>query len=107
MMNWDCEVKSALSNEEVLYKEEGERSVLYSVRYKMKDTDEWITIATQRPETIMGDVAIAVNPTDERYKKLVGKKVLVPFINREIPVIAHDYFDTPFGNVCLKVTPAL
>lgn len=106
MINWDCEAKTALSNEEVLYKEEGERSVLYSVRYKMKDTDEWITIATQRPETIMGDVAIAVNPTDERYKKLIGKKVLVPFINREIPVIADDYVDKAFGTGCLKVTPA-
>ena len=70
MINWDCEAKTALSNEEVLYKEDGEKSVLYSIRYKIKDTDEWVIIATQRPETIMGDVAIAVNPTDERYKKL-------------------------------------
>jgi valyl-tRNA synthetase len=107
MINWDCEAKTALSNEEVLYKEEGERSILYSVRYKIKDkVDEWITIATQRPETILGDVAIAVNPTDERYKSLVGKKVLVPFINREIPVIADDYVDKAFGTGCLKVTPA-
>ncbi|MBI1769268.1 MAG: valine--tRNA ligase [Bacteroidetes bacterium] len=106
MINWDCEAKTALSNEEVLYKEEGERSVLYSVRYKMKDTEEWITIATQRPETIMGDVAIAVNPSDERYKNLIGKKVLVPFILREIPVIADDYVDKTFGTGCLKVTPA-
>jgi valyl-tRNA synthetase len=106
MINWDCEAKTALSNEEVLYKEEGERSVLYSVRYQIKGTNEWITIATQRPETIMGDVAIAVNPTDERYKNLIGKKVLVPFINREIPVIADDYVDKAFGTGCLKVTPA-
>lgn len=106
MINWDCEAKTALSNEEVLYKEEGERSVLYSVRYKIKDADEWLIIATQRPETIMGDVAIAVNPTDERYKKLIGKKVLVPFIQREIPVIADDYVDKAFGTGCLKVTPA-
>lgn len=107
MINWDVEAKTALSNEEVLYKEEGERSVLYSVKYKIKDTtDDWVIIATQRPETIMGDVAIAVNPTDERYKKLVGKKVLVPFINREIPVIADDYVDKTFGTGCLKVTPA-
>jgi len=106
MINWDCEAKTALSNEEVLYKEEGERSVLYSVRYKIKDTENWITIATQRPETIMGDVAIAVNPSDERYKALIGKKVLVPFINREIPVIADDYVDKTFGTGCLKVTPA-
>ncbi len=107
MINWDCEAKTALSNEEVLYKEDGEKSILYSVRYKIKDTaDDWIVIATQRPETIMGDVAIAVNPTDERYKNLIGKKVLVPFINREIPVIADDYVDKTFGTGCLKVTPA-
>lgn len=106
MINWDCEAKTALSNEEVLYKEDGERSVLYSVRYKIKDSDEYVIIATQRPETIMGDVAIAVNPSDERYKKLIGKKVLVPFINREIPVIADDYVDKAFGTGCLKVTPA-
>lgn len=107
MINWDCEAKTALSNEEVIYKEEGERSVLYSVRYKVTDTaDEWVIIATQRPETIMGDVAIAVNPTDERYTNLIGKKVLVPFINREIPVIADTYVDKEFGTGCLKVTPA-
>jgi len=107
MINWDVEAKTALSNEEVLYKEEGEKSVLYSIRYKIKDTaDDWVVIATQRPETILGDVAIAVNPSDERYKKLVGKKVLVPFINREIPVIADDYVDKEFGTGCLKVTPA-
>lgn len=107
MINWDVEAKTALSNEEVLYKEEGEKSTLFSVKYKIKDTtDDWVIIATQRPETIMGDVAIAVNPTDERYKKLIGKKVLVPFINREIPVIADDYVDKAFGTGCLKVTPA-
>lgn len=106
MINWDCEAKTALSNEEVLYKEDGEKSILYSVQYKIKDSDGYLTIATQRPETIMGDVAIAVNPSDERYKNLVGKKVLVPFINREIPVIADDYVDKSFGTGCLKVTPA-
>jgi valyl-tRNA synthetase len=107
MINWDCEAKTALSNEEVLYKEDGEKSILYSIRYKVKGTeDEWVVIATQRPETIMGDVAIAVNPSDERYKNLIGKKILVPFINREIPVIADDYVDKEFGTGCLKVTPA-
>lgn len=107
MINWDCEAKTALSNEEVLYKEDGEKSILYSVRYKIKDSaDDWVIIATQRPETIMGDVAIAVNPSDERYKNLIGKKVLVPFINREIPVITDDYVDKAFGTGCLKVTPA-
>ena len=123
MINWDCEAKTALSNEEVLYKEDGERSVLYSIKYLIKQDEEspisipiaigrgaggeaFVVIATQRPETIMGDVAIAVNPTDERYKSLIGKKVLVPFINREIPVIADDYVDKSFGTGCLKVTPA-
>ena len=107
MINWDVEAKTTVSNEEVLYKEDGEKSMLYSIRYKVKDTtDEWITIATQRPETIMGDVAIAVNPTDERYQHLIGKKILVPFINREIPVIADAYVDKEFGTGCLKVTPA-
>ncbi|MFZ1807101.1 MAG: valine--tRNA ligase [Cyclobacteriaceae bacterium] len=107
MINWDVEAKTAVSNEEVIYKEDGEKSILYSVRYKVKDSqDDWVIIATQRPETIMGDVAIAVNPSDERYKKLIGKKVLVPFINREIPVIADDYVDKEFGTGCLKVTPA-
>ncbi len=107
MVNWDTEAKTTVSNEEVLYKEDGEKSILYSIQYKIKDTaDEWIVIATQRPETIMGDVAIAVNSTDERYKNLIGKKILVPFINREIPVIADDYVDKAFGTGCLKVTPA-
>src|SRR5258707_5340216 len=117
MINWDCEARTALSNEEVLYKEDGEKSILYSIKYQIKNEDAslspgegrgeaFVVIATQRPETIMGDVAIAVNPTDERYKKLVGKKVLVPFINREIPVIADDYVDKEFGTGCLKVTPA-
>ncbi len=106
MINWDVEARTALSNEEVLYKEEGERSTLYSVRYQIKDSDQWIVIATQRPETILGDVAIAVNPSDSRYTSLIGKKALVPFINREIPIIADDYVDQSFGTGCLKVTPA-
>ena len=107
MINWDCEAKTALSNEEVLYKEDGEKSILYSVKYKIKGTtDEWVIIATQRPETIMGDTAIAVNPNDDRYTHLVGKQALVPFINREIPIIADGYVDKAFGTGCLKVTPA-
>lgn len=107
MVNWDTEARTTVSNEEVIYKEEGEKSVLYSIRYRVQgSSDEWVTIATQRPETIMGDVAIAVNPTDERYQKLIGKKVLVPFIERAIPVIADDYVDKTFGTGCLKVTPA-
>ena len=107
MINWDCEAQTALSNEEVVYKEEGEKAIMYSVRYKLEGSDdEWLTIATQRPETIMGDVAIAVNPNDGRYKHLHGKRALVPFINRAIPIIADDYVDIEFGTGCLKVTPA-
>ena len=105
MVNWDPEALTAVSDEEVNYKEVNSR--LFYVRYKITDTtDEWVTIATTRPETILGDTAICVNPDDERYKKLVGKSVMVPIINREIPIIADDYVDKDFGTGCLKVTPA-
>jgi valyl-tRNA synthetase len=105
MVNWDPEALTAVSDEEVNYKEVNSR--LFYVRYKIiGTTDEWVTIATTRPETILGDTAICVNPDDERYKKLVGKHVLVPIINREIPIIADDYVDKDFGTGCLKVTPA-
>ncbi len=106
MINWDVEAQTALSNEEVIYKEEGEKVTLYKIRYAIKDTSEFVTIATVRPETILGDSAIAVNPRDARFTHLIGKKVLVPFINREIPVIADDYVEMEFGTGCLKVTPA-
>lgn len=107
MINWDCEAKTALSNEEVIYKEEGEQTSLYYVRYKIADEkDRWIIVATVRPETIMGDTAIAVNPKDERYRDLIGKKALVPLIEREIPVIGDEYVDMEFGTGCLKITPA-
>ncbi len=106
MVNWDCEAQTTISNEEVIYKEEGEKAILYHVRYQIKDTDEYVTIATQRPETIMGDTAIAVNPNDDRFKHLIGAKALVPFINREIPIIGDDYVELDFGTGCLKVTPA-
>jgi len=106
MVNWDCEAQTTISNEEVIYKEEGEKAVLYHVKYQIKDSDEFVTIATQRPETIMGDTGIAVNPSDERFKHLIGEKALVPFINREIPIIGDDYVELDFGTGCLKVTPA-
>lgn len=107
MINWDCEARTALSNEEVIYNEDGERSTLYQVRYRIAGTaDEWLTIATTRPETILADTAIAVNPSDERYAHLKGKFALVPFINRQIPIIFDDYVDKEFGTGCLKVTPA-
>ena len=105
MINWDPEAKTALSDEEVFYKEVN--SKLYFVRYKIKDTDdEWIQIATTRPETILGDSAICINPNDSRYKHLAGKEVLVPLIDRTIPIIFDDYVDMDFGTGCLKITPA-
>jgi len=106
MINWDCEAQTALSNEEVIYKEEGEKSFMYSVRYQIKDSDETLIIATQRPETIMGDTAVAVNPKDERFKHLIGQKAVIPFVHREVPIIGDDYVELDFGTGCLKVTPA-
>lgn len=104
MIHWDPEAKTALSNEEVIYKEV--KSKLYYVTYRIKNEDASITIATTRPETILGDTAICVHPGDERYKSLVGKTALVPAIHREIPIIADDYVDTTFGTGALKITPA-
>jgi valyl-tRNA synthetase len=105
MTNWDPEALTVLSNEEVIYKEEN--SKLYYLRYKVEGTeDEWLTIATVRPETILGDTAVAVNPKDERFTHLHGKRVIVPLINRSIPVIADNYVDVEFGTGALKITPA-
>ena len=105
MVNWDPASKTALSDEEVIFKEID--SKLYYVKYPLvDDSSQFIMVATTRPETILGDVAICVNPTDERYKNLVGKEVLVPIINRKIPVIADEYVDAEFGTGALKITPA-
>jgi valyl-tRNA synthetase len=104
MVNWDPQGKTALSDEEVIYKEVN--SKLYYIQYKLADGSDVVTIATTRPETILADTAICVNPNDERFKHLIGKKVLVPFINREIPIIADEYVAMDFGTGCLKVTPA-
>jgi valyl-tRNA synthetase len=104
MINWDPAAKTALSDEEVEYKDL--QGKLYYVRYKVAASDEYIVIATQRPETIMGDTAICVNPDDERYKHLAGKKIIVPLVDREVPVIFDDYVDPAFGTGALKVTPA-
>jgi valyl-tRNA synthetase len=104
MINWDPAAETALSDEEVEYKDL--QGKLYYVRYKVAGSDEYITIATQRPETIMGDTAVCVNPTDERYQHLKGKKIIVPLVNREVPLIFDDYVDPTFGTGALKVTPA-
>ncbi|WP_422354786.1 valine--tRNA ligase [Roseivirga pacifica] len=106
MVNWDVEAQTTVSNEEVIYADKEETSKLYKVQYKIKDSDETLVIATQRPETIMGDTGIAVNPKDDRFKHLIGKKAIVPFVNREIPIIGDDYVEIEFGTGCLKVTPA-
>ena len=105
MINWDPKAKTALSDEEVNYKEVN--SKLYYIRYKVEDSeDEWVTIATTRPETILGDSAICIHPEDERYKHLKGKRALIPLVNRSIPIIEDEYIDMEFGTGCLKVTPA-
>src|SRR6185312_5603456 len=96
---------TAVSDEEVNYKEVDSR--LFYVRYKIEGSaDEWITIATTRPETILGDTAVCVHPDDERYKHLKGKRVIVPIVNRSVPVIYDTYIDLEFGTGALKVTPA-
>ncbi|MCH2230780.1 MAG: valine--tRNA ligase [Crocinitomicaceae bacterium] len=105
MVNWDPEALTALSDEEVLHKEVN--SKLFHVRYKIVGTDDqWLTIATTRPETILGDSAICVNPNDARYANLKGKEAIVPIVGRAIPIIFDDYVDMEFGTGCLKVTPA-
>ena len=105
MVNWDPEALTALSDEEVLHKEVN--SKLFYVRYKIAGSDDqWLTIATTRPETILGDSAICINPNDERFKHLHGKQAIVPIANRTIPIIQDEYVDMEFGTGCLKVTPA-
>ncbi len=104
MVNWDPEAQTVLSNEEVLHTEENGK--LYHVRYQIENSSEFVTIATTRPETILGDSAVAVNPADERYQSLHGKNVIVPLVNRTIPIIFDDYVDKEFGTGALKVTPA-
>lgn len=104
MVNWDPQAKTTLSDEEVIYKELNGK--LYHLSYPMVDGSGSIEVATTRPETILGDVAICVNPNDERYMDMIGKKVIVPIANREIPIIADEYVDMEFGTGCLKITPA-
>ena len=104
MVNWDPEAKTTLSDEEVIHVEK--QGNLYFLEYKIENSDETLTIATTRPETIFGDTAICINPNDERFTHLKGKKAIVPLCGRVIPIIEDDYVDVEFGTGCLKVTPA-
>lgn len=104
MVNWDPQARTAVSDEEVVYHDED--SKLYYVRYRIVGEENYLTIATTRPETILGDTAVCVNPLDNRFKHLEGKKVIVPMVNREVPVIFDEYVDMEFGTGCLKITPA-
>lgn len=104
MVNWDPKALTALSDEEVVYKEE--HSKLYYLRYKVEGEDKYAIVATTRPETIMGDTAMCINPNDPKNEHLKGKKVIVPLVGRAIPVIEDEYVDIEFGTGCLKVTPA-
>ena len=104
MVNWDPEALTTLSNEEVIHEEVN--SKLYYINYKIVGANDSISVATTRPETIFGDTAIAINPNDERYTHLNGKKVIIPIVNKEIPIIFDDYVEMDFGTGCLKVTPA-
>ena len=104
MVNWDPEAKTTLSDEEVIYEER--QGNLYYLSYAIENSDEKVTIATTRPETILGDTAICINPNDDRYHHLRGKKAIVPICGRVIPIIEDEYVDIEFGTGCLKVTPA-
>lgn len=104
MVNWDPEAKTTLSDEEVIYEEQ--QGKLFFLKYKIEGTEDFLTVATTRPETIFGDTAICINPNDERFAHLKGKKAIVPICGRVIPIIEDEYVDVEFGTGCLKVTPA-
>ncbi len=104
MVNWDPEAKTTLSDEEVIYEEQ--QGKLYFLKYKIEGSEDFLTIATTRPETIFGDTAVCINPNDERFTHFKGKKAIVPICGRVIPIIEDDYVDMEFGTGCLKVTPA-
>jgi len=104
MVNWDPASKSAISDEEVFYKEV--QGKLWYFKYPVKDTNEFVIVATTRPETMLGDTGVAVNPEDERYKHLIGKTIILPIVGREIPLFADEYVDKEFGTGAVKVTPA-
>lgn len=104
MVNWDPEAKTTLSDEEVIFEER--QGKLYFIKYKIEGSEDFLTVATTRPETIFGDTAICINPNDERFSHLIGKKAIVPICGRVVPIIEDEYVDVEFGTGCLKVTPA-
>ena len=104
LVNWDPKLHTAISDLEVVQEEEA--GYLWHLRYPIAGSEETVTVATTRPETMLGDTAVAVNPEDERYAHLVGRRILLPLTNREIPIIADDYVDAEFGSGCVKITPA-
>ncbi len=104
IINWDPEAQTALSNEEVEYHDD--KGAFYHLKYIIDGTDEYLDVATTRPETLFGDTAVAVNPNDERYKNLIGKSVILPIVNKLIPIIGDEHADPEFGTGCVKITPA-
>ena len=104
LVNWDPSLKTAVSDLEVVRQEK--KGTIWYIKYLIDSSDKFITVATTRPETLFGDMAIAVNPNDERYKDLIGKYALLPFVERKLPIIGDDYVDMEFGTGCLKITPA-
>ena len=104
MVNWDCKALTALSDEEVIFKEK--KSSLWYFKYPIDGTNQFLTVATTRPETMLGDTGVAVNPKDSRYKKFINKKIILPITGRKIPIFSDEYVDKDFGTGCVKVTPA-
>ena len=104
IINWDPVAKTALSNEEVIYEED--EGAFYHLKYFIEGSDKYLDVATTRPETLFGDTAVAVNPEDERYKELIGKNVILPIVNKLIPIIGDEHADPTFGTGCVKITPA-
>ena len=103
LVNWDPSLKTAVSDLEVIRQEK--KGLIWHINYPIEDSNDYITVATTRPETLFGDMAIAVNPNDSRYKSMIGKYALLPFVNRKLPIIGDEYVDMDFGTGCLKITP--
>ena len=103
LVNWDPSLKTAVSDLEVVRQEK--EGLLWHIKYSLEDSNDFLVVATTRPETMFGDMAVAVNPNDERYKNLIGKKIVLPFVGRKIPILGDEYVDMEFGTGCLKITP--